>query len=1041
MNHHAAILRSVSRFQIVGVLCCVVMTCVAGIRAGAQQTSGQARAARVDYNREVRPILAENCFICHGVDSNRRSAGLRLDKPEIAYGKLASGQVAIVPGDLKASELVARITATDGSQMPPASFTRKLTAAQIATLKHWIAQGAKYAPHWAYIPPKRPAIPAVKRAAWCLNPIDRFLLARLEQEGLKPSPQADPYTLIRRLSLDLTGLPPTPQQIEAFVHDTSQDAYARQVNRLLASPHYGERMAVYWLDLVRYADTVGYHGDQDVIVWPYRDYVIRAFNTNKRFDAFTREQLAGDLLPNASMETRVASGYNRLGMMSAEGGIQDKEYRAKYASDRVRNASAVWLGSTLGCAECHDHKYDPFSTKDFYRFEAFFADIKESGFYGGGGGGDWGPNLRLMTPAQKERLARFDADIAAARKTADSVPDAALADGRAKWEALLRARADAKTPGWTVATPTQAVSSGGATLTIRPDASVLASGKAPAFDIYTVTVPASLDSIASIRLETLGDDSLAGNGIARAGTYFVLSEFEVAVQRDGVITPVKLASVQVNDQSEGFPGTAMIDGRPETGWAQIYSDERAAVFHLVEPLRGGPNVQLIFRLRQTTKPHLTVGRFRLSLSSLAQADLSEQGVPANVLSALGKEAEKRTPAETQAILAFYRSVAPELETARQRLATLEGDRLLLLGAMPTTLVSESVAPRTMRVLPRGNWMDDSGEIVESGTPHFLQQVDHPGRATRLDLADWITSPQNPLTARVLVNRLWKLFFGVGLAKNVDDFGLQGEAPVHPELLDWLATEFMASGWDIQHMIRLMVTCNAYRQTSAVTPQGLARDPFNRLYARQSAFRMDAEFIHDLALDAGGLLVGRVGGDSAYPYQPRAYLAPLNFPRREWPADAGEGLYRRGLYTHWQRTFLHPSLLAFDAPTREEATCTRSISNTPMQALVLLNDTSFVEAARSFAARILRQGGKTLEQRLDFAYRIALSRPLNAKEIAILRGLYHSQRTRYAADREAATQLIATGDSPPATDLDPVELAAWTSVARAILNLHETITRS
>lgn len=1013
---------------------------VCTVAAGGAFAQGHVR--RVEYNRDVRPILAENCFICHGVDSNRRQAGLRLDKSESAFSKLTSGQIAIVPGSLTSSEAVARVTARNGTQMPPASFHRSLTAAQITTLKRWIMQGAAYEPHWAYLRPKRPGVPAVKRSEWCLNPIDRFLLARLEQEGLKPSPSADRRTLIRRLSLDLVGLPPAPQEVEAFVHNRAPDAFSKRVDHLLASPHFGERMAVFWLDLVRYADTVGYHGDQDVSVWPYRDYVIRAFNSNKRFDVFTREQLAGDLVPHPTQETRVASGYNRLGMMSAEGGIQDKEYRAKYASERVRNASATWLGSTLGCAECHDHKYDPFTAKDFYRFAAFFSDLNENGFYGGGGSGDWGPSLRLMTETDKTRLGGLDTEIAAASKARDAVPDADLAASRANWEARIRARETARTPAWITAMPTQAISSGGATLTVRPDASVLASGKAPAFDTYTVTIPASLENIASLRLETLGDESLAGNGIARAGTYFVLSEFEVAVKRGaGPPAPVKIASVQVNKQSEGFPGIALIDGRPDTGWAEVYSDEHAAVFHLAEPLQGGPNVTLIVRLRHATKPHLTIGRFRLSLSSLPEADLNDRGAPDNVLAALVKEAGKRTLPEQQAITAYYRTVAPELETLRQRVAVLEGDRLMLMGTIPTTLVSESVTPRIMRILPRGNWMNETGEIVEAGTPHFLRQIAHPGRATRLDLADWITSADNPMTARVLVNRLWKLYFGVGLSKSVDDFGLQGETPVHPELLDWLATEFMASHWDIKHMIRLMVTCRAYRQSSAVSPAMLALDPYNRLVARQSSFRVDAEFVRDLALAAGGQLSARVGGDSVFPYQPQGYLAPLNFPRREWPVDAGESLYRRGLYTHWQRAFLHPSLLAFDAPTREEATCSRTISNTPMQALVLMNDAIFVEAARDFAARILRKSGRSFARRLDFACRTALSRPPSRRESDILRRLYKAQLARYGADRAAASQLIATGDSPVDSGLNPVELAAWTSVARTLLNLNETITRN
>ena len=1020
-----------------GRVCAVFLMGIVGVCPA----SAQGRAARAEYNRDVRPILAENCFICHGTDTSRRQAGLRLDMPESAYGKLASGRVAVVPGSLSASEIIERITARDARQMPPVYSNKKLTPAQIETLKRWIQAGGKYAPQWSYIRPERPALPEVKNPSWCLNPLDRFLLARLEQEGLHPSLTADRRTLIRRLSQDLTGLPPTPPEIEAFVSDRSSNAYGKLVDRLLASPHYGERMAEYWLDLVRYADTVGYHGDQDVIVWPYRDYVIRAFNRNKPFDVFTREQLAGDLLPNASQETRVASGYNRLGMMSAEGGVQEKEYLAKYVAERIRNASTVWMASTMGCCECHNHKFDPFTQKDFYSFGAFFADLKERGLYDGGV--DWGPSMRLPTAEQKARLEKLETDIAAVKKTLDAVSNDTLAAGRAKWEVEVRARDTAHTLAWEVAKPLTAVSSGGSTLTIQQDGSVLASGKLPAFDTYTVTLPSGARPIAAIRLEVLPDGSLPGDDIARASTYFVLSEVEIALQNGNTEQPVKPVSVNVNDESEGYPGIALLDGRPDTGWAQVHPrvGVRTAVFHLAAPLPGGPDTKLIVRLRQETNAHHELGKFRISLSDRAQVDGSGQTVPDKVLDALRKETGKRSADESALIAAHYRTVAPELEETRRRLQRLDGERLYLLGAIPMTLVAEATAPRTMRVLPRGNWMDDSGEIVTPSAPHFLRQIVASGRATRLDLANWITAPDNPLTARVFVNRLWKLFFGVGLAKNLDDFGVQGEAPVHPELLDWLATEFVRSGWDVKHIVRLMVSCNAYRQTSTATPELLARDPFNRLVARQSAYRLDAEFVHDLALDAAGLLSGRVGGPSVYPYEPHGYLAALNFPRREWATGAGESLYRRGLYTQWQRTFLHPSLLAFDAPTREESTCTRTVSNTPMQALVLMNDPIFVEAARVFAARIVREGGATLDRRVDFAFRTALGRPPWPQETAILRTLYHRQLARYAADRQAARGLISTGDWPVAKDLDPVELAAWTSIARAILNLHETITRS
>jgi hypothetical protein len=971
-------------------------------------------------------------------------ANLRLDIEEGAKAD-RGGYAAIVPGKPERSVLMARITAKDAAmRMPPAFTGKTLSSWEIERLRLWIAQGAQWEGHWAFQPITRPEPPITKDKNWPLGAIDRFLLARLEKEGLRPSPSADRRTLLRRLSLDLTGLPPTPAEVRAFLADRRPGAYERVVERLLASPHYGERMAQYWLDLVRYADTVGYHGDQEVSIWPYRDYVIAAFNNNKPFDRFTREQLAGDLLPNAGREAKVASGYNRLGMMSTEGGVQDKEYRAKYATDRVKNIASVWLGATMGCAECHDHKFDPYKQKDFYRLAAFFADLKEKGYYDGGfPRGDWGPKLRLTTPEQEAQLARLESEIEAAKKEIEAVTDEKLAAARAEWEKAIRALDSAKTHVWSVIVPTEASSSGGSTMTIEEGGAVFVSGVLPLFDTYTVILPANMPRIAAIRLEALGDARLPGDGIARSGQYAVLSEFTVAVQQgNGTLRPVAIKEVEVNNEDEGFPGWAAIDGRPETGWTPSVHGGFApqAVFRLAEPIVGSPDTKLVVTLQQTTKPRLAIGKFRLSLTGLEGADRNPQGVPEAVLAALRKEPAQRTPEEVKRIAEHYRKVAPALEELRCKLARLHAERLLLLGQIPTTLITESTAPRTIRILPRGNWMDDSGEIVSPGVPECLPQIRTTSRATRNDLVNWILSPQNPLTARVFVNRLWKLFFGIGLTKSLDDFGVQGEQPVHPELLDWLASEFMQSEWDVKHMVRLMVTSRAYRQTSRATPALLARDPFNRLYARQSVVRLDAEFVRDTALAVSGLLVKRIGGPSIRPYQPRGYLAALNFPRREWSSDIGENLYRRSLYIHWQRTFLHPSLAAFDAPTREECTVNRATSNTPMQALVLLNDPIFVEAARVFAERMLREGGTTLEQRITYAYKRALSRLPRPEEIAVLKRLYAKEWVGYRSNQEAAKQLISTGEWPVPADLDSTELAAWTAVARAILNLHETITR-
>lgn len=826
--------------------------CELALAAALPAAASMAAEPSIHYARDVKPILSANCYACHGPDEAQRKAGLRLDTPEGAAAELRKGNRAVVPGDPSKSALLARITAeSEFDRMPPPRTGKQLTAEQVATLRRWVEQGARYEAHWSYVPPARPPLPDSTKPAAAANPVDRFILARLEQEGLKPSPEADRRTLIRRLSFDLLGLPPSPAEVDAFIADSRPDAYEKLVDRLLASPHYGERMAMYWLDLVRYGDSKGYHSDNPISVWPYRDYVIHAFNDNKPFDVFTIEQLAGDLLPGAGNEQRIASGYNRLNLHTEEGGAQPKEYLAKYFADRVRNVAGVWLGASLGCAECHDHKFDPFTTRDFYSFGAFFADIEEVAV------GVQVPRLALPTGEQQARLQRLDGLIARLR---------------------------------------------------------------PVVETQT----------------------------------------------------------------------------PELDAAQAHWE-------------------------QQPRP----------------ADL-----PREIGAILDVSAAQRTPQQKQSLSAHFRSVAPQLKQARDRLAEFQKQRDQVQAAVATMLVSTAVEPRPVRILPRGNWMDDSGPLVEPAVPAFLQPpLGAQGRrATRLDLARWLTDPRHPLVARVFVNRLWKLTFGTGIARNLDDLGSQGAWPTHPELLDWLATEFIESGWDVKHLVRLLVTSRAYRQASALGPTLRERDPTNQLYARQGRFRVDAEMVRDNALAVGGLLSLRIGGPSVKPYQPAGYWAFLNFPLRDYDPDRGENQYRRGLYTWWQRTFLHPALLAFDAPSREECTAERPRSNTPLQALVLLNDPSQVEAARAFAARILRQGGNDPAARLAFAYHEALQRSPTDAERRLLLDLCAKHAAQYAADRPAAEALLKVGDSPAPEGLDSAELAAWTSVARAMLNLHETVTR-
>ena len=1004
----------------------VVAVCLSlGMAAPAAVAREEGRA--LDFNRDVRPILSEHCFGCHGRYARARKADLRLDTREGLFRDLG-GTAAVAPGKPDESEVYLRVVAEeDDLRMPPPKAGRALARSQVETIRRWIAQGAEWKGHWAYIAPTRRAVPAVKDdGGFARNEIDRFILARQRERGLRPSPEADRVTLIRRLSFDLTGLPPAPEEVDAFLADDAPGAYERLIDGLLASPHFGERMAVAWLDLVRYADTGGYHSDNHRDVWMFRDYVIRAFNAGLPFDRFTVEQLAGDLLPDPTADQKVASGYNRLLMTTEEGGAQAKEYIAKYAADRVRNASTVWMGATFGCAECHDHKYDPYKTREFYALAAFFADIREKAV----GRQDQTP---IPTPEQAERLAQVDARIAATQRVLDTqTPD--LDADLAAWE---RSRAE-RAVAWTVLRPSEVTSKGGATLAVRDDGSILVSGTAPERDTYTLTVPTDLKGITALRLEALPDASLPARGPGRASNGNVVLS-EVALSAGG--NPVAWSGASASHSQQGYDVAAAVDGRRETGWAILPRTGQAteAVFQAVDDL--GPTT-LTVTLHQEYGSQHTLGRFRLSATS-APRPVHAEGTgapPKPVAEALAVEPDRRTAAQKDAVAAYYRGIAPRLEPSRRALAELRQQRSQLVAAIPTTLITTATAPRVVRVLPRGNWLDESGPVVAPGVPAFLPPLGAEGRRpNRLDLARWLVAPENPLTARVAVNRLWKAMFGRGLVATLDDFGAQGSWPTHPDLLDWLAVEFRDSGWDVKHMLRLMALSGTYRQSSRASEALRRADPDNLWLARQGRSRLDAEMVRDTALAVGGLLMHRLGGPSVKPYQPAGYWAHLNFPRREWVADRGPDQYRRGLYTYWCRTFLHPGLLAFDAPGREECQVERPRSNTPLQALVLLNDATYVEAARALALRLLREAAG-VEPRIQLAYRRALSRPARSAEIETLAALYRRHLDHYRADRRAAEELVHVGDAPVPADLDPAELAAWTSVARVVLNLHETITR-
>lgn len=818
-------------------------------------------ADTVEFNRDIRPILSDNCFYCHGPDAKHREANLRLDDRDAALAAKV-----LVPGKPGESELLARVNSHMADEvMPPPKANKKLSQAQKELLSRWIAQGAAYQRHWAY---ERPVKPAVPQGA---NGIDFLVQKRLAAVGLKPSPRADQRTLVRRLYFDLIGLPPTPERMQRFLDDKEPKAYEYLVEALLRNAHYGERMAIGWLDVVRFADTIGYHSDNPRNVWPYRDWVIRSFNENKRFDRFTLEQLAGDLLPDADQESRVGSGFNRLLLSTEEGGAQPKDYQQRMLTDRVRAVGTVWLGQTTGCAQCHDHKFDPFTARNFYQLGAFFADIKEADI------GRREDGMAVPTLKEREELAELDKEI------------------------------------------------------------------------------------------------------------------EIAQAVFMKLTPQLAAEQQAWE-------------------AELWKDEKKLA----------------------------------ALEPDAKASAAAKKAANLLVAAIKKPAGERDAEQARTVADYYREkVTKSFSAERKALAALQKRRTALTGAMARCLVSvHAENPRVVRVLPRGNWQDESGEVVRAAFPEYLPGPDLKGRVPdRLDLARWLVSKENPLTARVFVNRLMAQYFGKGLSKVLDDLGTQGETPVNPELLDWLACEFMESGWDVKHLVRTIVTSETYRQVSTASSELRARDPDNRELARQTPLRLEAELVRDNALFIGGLLDMHIGGPSVKPYQPDGYWENLNFPVRSYDADTGAGQYRRGLYTWWQRSFLHPSMLAFDAPSREECTAERSRSNLPQQALVMLNDPTYVEAARGLGTRILTElPTADLNTRMTWAWRLALQRKPTERELQTTLKLLEMQLAAYQADSKAADELLKTGQAPVPDGLNRPELAAWTHVGRVLLNLHETITR-
>jgi hypothetical protein len=1026
----------------------------------------------VEFNRDIRPILSDTCFTCHGPDVANRKTKLRFDTEASAFADL-DGHRAIVPGNLEKSEMFKRITAQDEAvRMPPVYSGRKLTERQIDLIRGWIEQGAKWQKHWSFIPPIQPQLPSVKDKSWPRNPIDFFILDRLEREGLAPSSEADRAALIRRVTLDLTGLPPTPAEVGSFLADKSSGAYEKVVDRLLQSPRYGERMAIRWLEAARYADTNGYQTDGERTMWRWRDWVIDAYNRNMPFDQFTIEQLAGDLLPNATLAQKIATGFNRNHRGNGEGGIIPEEYAVEYVVDRVDTTSTVWLGLTMGCARCHDHKYDPILQKEYYQVFAFFNNVPERGKafkYGNSP-----PVVQSPTPLQKEQVQQIDRKLKLAEdRLAKLAPEIAVA--QTKWEKSLNPAFPihwAVTDGLVAHFPLDGnttdninQSAGG-----KPMRGEFQSG-APEYAPGKMGLAAAFDGKTFIEAGDVGnfgfyDKFSLGAWIYPRGTKggVVLSRMKDSVGDAGYGMTLRDGKLQLNlvvrwlddalrvetdrplasdcwhyvmatyDGSRVASGVRIyVDGKPER--INVLLDELNQSFKSAEPFRIGAGEGPESRFEGN------IDDVRVYNVVLLPEDARLAASNESITSIAAVPPAERTEQQRRKIQGcFLEKYAPKpVQEAREEVVSLRRQREQLLDTLPTTMVMEDMkTPRETHLLIRGAY-DKPGDRVLPGVPASLPSLPQCEKTNRLAFARWLVDPSNPLTARVAVNRYWQMFFGTGLVKTVDDFGSQGEWPTHPELLDWLATEFVRTGWNVKALQKSILMSATYRQSSKLPATLLQRDPENRLLARGPRMRLSAEMVRDQALAIGGLLADKIGGPSVKPYQPEGLWKDLS-GTDDYVPDKGESLYRRSLYTFWKRAVAPPVMITFDAATREACTVRETRTNTPLQALTLMNDVTFLEAARALAQRVLIEGGATPEERLGLAFRLATARPPKPNEDEILLSDLQHHLEEYRKDPKAAVKLLSEGESPINEKLDVSELAAYTALASLILNFDETITK-
>jgi hypothetical protein len=1070
-----------------------VLLTTAATPQGQASTDARPSASRVadqpvEFNRDIRPILSDKCYTCHGPDKERRLSKVRFDIETEAKQDLG-GRFAIVPGDPAKSEMIRRITAAEPARrMPPVSSGRTLTSNEIQLLQTWIAQGAKWERHWSFIPPRRRPLPEVKNRSWARNEIDYFVLKRLEQEGYSPAAEADRATLIRRASLDLTGIPPTPAEVDAFLNDRSPNAYETVVDRLLKSPRYGERMAARWLDAARYADTNGYQTDAERYMWRWRDWVIDAYNRNLPFDQFALQQIAGDMLPNATLDQRIATGFNRNHRGNGEGGIIPEEYAVEYVVDRVDTTSTVFLGLTLGCARCHDHKYDPFAQKEFYQLFAYFNNIPERGK--ANKYGNSAPMIQAPTVAEQARLKEIDQRLTAAQKHFDSLAPE-ISSAQRSWETSL---GKSVASNWSLPHDLMAYFPLDGDLTNpvkverQPASSMVVYSPAaessgpppkkpvepefqdgqPQFAPGRITQAASFDGKRFVLAGDIGNFgfqdrfTLSAWIYPTAGTGAIITRTKDVEEEAGYGLYLKDAKLQANlilrwlddgarvetvkaielnkwqhvmltyDGSRMAEGIRIyVDGRPQE--LTVYLDDVNQNFSTRDPMRigagGGPGNRF----------HGQIDDVRIYNVELSPKDAAIVATGESIGEIASIPSARRSEAQNEKIaLYFLETSAPApVQQAWKALTDVRRQKDQFLDSLATVMVmQERETPRDTFVLIRGAY-DKPGDKVTPGVPGVLPALPHGVPNNRLGFARWLIDPSNPLTARVAVNRFWQMYFGTGLVKTVEDFGSQGEWPSHPELLDWLATEFVRTGWDIKAMQRLIVTSATYRQSAKTTPEILQKDPENRLLAHASRFRLSAEVIRDQALAASGLLVEQLGGPSVKPYQPAGLWKELS--GQDYVQDTGDKLYRRSLYTFWKRSSPPPSQMNFDAAGRETCVVRETRTNTPLQALDLMNDVTYLEASRKLAERVMHERASA-DERMVQAFRLVTARRPSPQEMSVLREAFSNYLADYRRDPEAAKKLVSQGESARDEKLDVSELAAYSALASLVLNLDETITK-